>query len=329
MLCCTSSHNSKKRQISEDNVGFEKTKRQLHQNETPHAEYGKTAKPFSVEITRDQKLQLFISRIDLDYAYGQMKLAEETSRQCVIALTGGNFSGYYRFKKGFYGLADIPTIVQEKIDRTLEYCTPAWLDDIIIVTRGSKQDHEKKLFDVLNKLEKAGYRASERKSQFFMNQAKWLGHEIDENGIKPNGEKVEIILRLKPPENTKELKSFLGAKQYMAKFLPKLSDRTDKLRKLRKKNEPWIWGEEQQKVFEKIKQLLTERPCLAHYAKDKEHIVTTDASTTGLGITLWQKQHDGNTKPIAFGSRCLNDTEKKNSIGELELLAVVWGLEKF
>ena len=79
----------------------------------------------------------------------------------------------------------------------------------------------------------------------------------------------------------------------------------------------------------KIKQMLTEGPCLAHNAKVKENIVTTDASTTGLGITLWQKQDDGNTKPIAFGSRYLNDTEKKYSIGELELLAVVWGLEKF
>ena len=85
-----------------------------------------------------------------------MKLSEETSRQCVFALTGGKFSGYYRFKKGFYGLADIPTIFQEKIDRRLGYCTPAWLDDIIVVTRGNKQDHEKNLFEILNKLEKAG-----------------------------------------------------------------------------------------------------------------------------------------------------------------------------
>ena len=75
--------------------------------------------------------------------------------------------------------------------------------------------------------------------------------------------------------------------------------------------------------------MLTEGPCLAHYAKDKENIVTTDASTTGLGITLWQKQDDGNTKRIAYGSRYSNNTEKKYSIGELELLAVVWRLEKF
>ena len=64
-----------------------------------------------------------------------------------------------------------------------------------------------------------------------MNRIKWLGHEIDKNGIKPNEEKVEAILKLEPAKNTKELKSFLGAIQHMAKFLPKLSERTDTLRK--------------------------------------------------------------------------------------------------
>ena len=90
--------------------------------------------------------ELRMSKIDLDYAYGQMMLSEETSRQCVFAITGGNFSGYYRFKRGFYGLADIPTIFQEKIDRTLEYCTPAWLDDIIGVTRGDRKRPRKETF---------------------------------------------------------------------------------------------------------------------------------------------------------------------------------------
>ena len=121
----------------------------------------------SVEITKDRTKELSISKIDLDYAYGQMMLSEETSRQGVLAITGGIFSGYYRFKKGFYGLADIPTIFREKIDRTLEHCKHAWLDDIIVVTRGNREDHEKKLFDVLKKLENAGYRASEKKSEFF------------------------------------------------------------------------------------------------------------------------------------------------------------------
>ena len=193
-----------------------------------------------------------------------------------------------------------------------------------MVTQGDREDHEKKLFDVLKKLEDAGYRATERKSEFFKNEMKWLGHEIDENGIRPNKEKVKAILELKHPENPKQLKSFLGAIQYLAKFLPKLSERTDRLRKLLKKNTEWRWETEQQNDFETIKKMIAEEPGLAHYAKDRDKIVTTDASKTGLGIILWQRQADGELKPIAFGSRFLNDSEKNYSIGELEMLEVVW-----
>ena len=89
------------------------------------------------------------------------------------------------------------------------------------------------------------------------------------------------------------------------------------------KNETWNCGTKQEEDFGKITQTLTENPCPAHYEKDKENIVTTDASTTGLEITLWQKQEDGNTKSIAYGSRYFIETEKKFFIGELQLLAVV------
>ena len=38
---------------------------------------------------------------------------------------------------------------------------------------------------------------------------------------------------------------------------------------------------------------------------------------------------DGEIKSIAFGKRYLNESELNYSVGELELLAVVWGQEKF
>ena len=180
-----------------------------------------------------------------------MKLSEKTSRQCVFAITGGSLAEFTDSKKGFTVSPIYPQYFKKKIDRTLEYSTPAWLDDIIIVTRGSKQEHEKKLFDTLNKLEKAGYRARKMTSEFFMNRINCLDHEIDENEIKPNEEKVEAILKLVPPKNTTELKSFLGAIQYMAKFLPKLSEITDRLRKLLTKSETWKWETEQERTPEK------------------------------------------------------------------------------
>ena len=158
---------------------------------------------------------------------------------------------------------------------------------------------------------------------------KWLGHEIDEEGIKPNKEKVKAILDLKHPENPKQLKSFLGAIQYLAKFLPRLSERTDKLRKLLKKNTEWKWETEQQNDFEMIKKNAHRRTTISTLRKRQRQHCINRRKQNRLGITLWQKQADGELKPIAFGSRFLNDSEKNYSIGELELLAVVWGLEKF
>ena len=55
---------------------------------------------------------------------------------------------------------------QEHIDKVLEFKTPVWLDDIICVTNGTEEDHERELRDVLSKLQEAGYRTSEKKTNF-------------------------------------------------------------------------------------------------------------------------------------------------------------------
>ena len=47
--------------------------------------------------------------------------------------------------------------------------------------------------------------------------------------------------------------------------------------------------------------MFTEEPCLAHYAKDNENMITATASQTGLGITLRQEQYNREIKPTAFG----------------------------
>ena len=140
-------------------------------------------------------------------------------------------------------MADILTIFQEKIDQTLENKHPAWLDDILIVTKGTKEQHKRELTDVLNKLENASYRLSENKSEFFKPEIEWVGHKIDQNGIRPLQDKLKAIQELKEPKNEKELKTFLGAIQYLSKYIENLSAQTDSLRLLLKKNN-WNWTTE-------------------------------------------------------------------------------------
>ena len=73
----------------------------------------------------------------------------------MFALTGSNFTDYYRFLNWIYRLADMPTIFQETIHQTLENKHNAWLDDILVVTKGTEKQHKCDLLEVLIKLENA------------------------------------------------------------------------------------------------------------------------------------------------------------------------------
>ena len=119
-------------------------------------------KQISAKLSRIDHDLIWMSVIDLEYAYGQMKLAPETSKHCNFSVTGENMNGYYWFPMGFYGPADIPTIFQEKIDRILGHQTPSWLDDIIVVTRRTKDEHTWKLYPILTKPENDGYKTSKK-----------------------------------------------------------------------------------------------------------------------------------------------------------------------
>ena len=123
----------------------------------------------------------------------------------------------------------------KRIDRTLGHQTPVWLDDIIVVTRGTNEEHTRKLSSVLTELENEGYKASKKKTAFYQKETVWLEHTLSQDGIRPNKEKTEAIIKMEHPTNTKTLKSFLGAIQYFAISIPNLSEKNNNIRQLLKK----------------------------------------------------------------------------------------------
>ena len=96
----------------------------------------------SRKISEGTEGEILATKLSFDNAYGQIKLDENTKNLCIFTVQGGAFTRYYRFLKGFYGLADIPTIFQERIHTTLEDKHPALLDDIIVVTKRNIEKHE-------------------------------------------------------------------------------------------------------------------------------------------------------------------------------------------
>ena len=127
-------------------------------------------------------------------------------------------------------------------------------------------------------------------------------------------------------ENRQEILIFPGLVQYLGKFLPRLSDVSALLRKLTETSSrcEGKWTKEQDVSFEIIKTMITQAPVLAYYdLKTTSDAVSFDASSTGLGATILQKD-----RPIAYASRALTEAQRNLAQVETGALAVVFGCHK-
>ena len=152
--------------------------------------------------------------------------------------------------------------------------------------------------------------------------------EISEDGIRPKNSRFSAVLEIKPRRTLKEVRSFLGAVQYLVKFIPKLSEKAQAIRELLKKNYKWEWMESQQLTFYEIKLDIADLKSLKHYDRNAETLLTTDASNKGLGAALWQKV-EGGRRPVAFASRFLSNSEQNYALNELELFPIKCPIEQF
>ena len=195
-------------------------------------------------------------------------------------------------------------------------------DDIL--THGETEiQHDGRLLTLLETARMNNLSLNPDKIQFKSTDCKFFGHRLTPDGLKPDPEKIKAILAMQPPQSIQQLQSFNGMVNYLKRFSPVLSEIAEPLRKLQKSDTVWAWESEQQTAFEKTKTALTTLPVLAYFDKNKDHIIQTDASKTGLGAVLLQEG-----QPVVYASRTLTDTERRYSNIERELLSVVFGLER-
>jgi hypothetical protein len=105
-------------------------------------------------------------------------------------------------------------------------------------------------------------------------------------GISMDEDKVETVLnwsREKKIENGRlnnlfEVQQFLRFCNYYHRFIPKYSEKAELLTKLTKKDEPFVWGAEQQLAFKTMVTAFMTAPALQYFDHEREVIIETDAS---------------------------------------------------
>ena len=123
-------------------------------------------------------------------------------------------------------------------------------------------------------------------------------------GLKADPKKVKAIINLPVPTNKTEMSSFLGMCNYLAPFIPRLSDVTEPLRQLIKKATIFTWNESYDRAFRRAKLCVANVVMLWYFNPDKAITIECDASGCIGGVLIQDDQ------PILFVSQALTDTQK-------------------
>ena len=265
------------------------------------------------------------SELDLNMGYHQLEL-EPKSRDITTFAT---HSGLYRYKRLLFGVNSASEVFQYKIASALAGIEGATnISDNIVVHAADKETHDKRLRQVLERMKAVNLTLNWEKCKIGLTELAFFGYLVSEKGIGPTEERVRAVVEARQPENMHELRSFLGLVNYSARFIPGFATISEPLRKLTRKDVPFVFGREQCTAFSVLKKKLTNAMKLAHFDKEAPTKVIADASPVGLGAVLVQEQSQGPVV-VSYASRSLSDVERRYSQTEKEALGLVWACEKF
>ncbi|KAG1926094.1 interleukin-1 receptor accessory protein-like 1-A [Pimephales promelas] len=280
--------------------------------------------------------QLF-STLDLTAGYFQVAVKESDREKTAVTTPFGLFE-WTRMPFGLCNaLATFQRLMSTALGDLAFDILLIYLDDIIVFSVDFKS-HCEKLELVLSRLRQHGLKLKPSKCFLLRPEVRFLGHIISSKGVQVDMDKVQCLDAWPSPKNVREVRQLLGFMSYYRRFVPRFAQLAKPLHALvgkgnkGKSAEAFVWSDECQSAFSKLKSCLMSPPILAYPDFQCPFILTTDGSLNGLGAILSQKQ-GGVERVIAYASRGLKGSERNDkyySAFKLELLALKWAVtEKF
>ena len=269
----------------------------------------------------------YFSSLDLLSGYHQIPIREEDKHK--TAFSSGR--GLHEFNRVPFGMITSGAAMQYTMERVLgEYNNTialCYIDDIICYGR-TIEEHDKNLGLILHRLAESGFKLNARKCHFRKTRIECLGHILTQDGIQPHPSKIEAVKNKPRPRNVKEVQSFIGLCSYYRRFVHQFSKIAKPIVDLVKKSSKFVWSNECDEAFYKLKEALIQAPILTHPDYEKCFYITTDGSLEGIGGVMTQIVNNKHM-PVAYYSRTLNNAEKKYNPYEIEGLAIKACLQKW
>ncbi|UYV85025.1 hypothetical protein LAZ67_X004328 [Cordylochernes scorpioides] len=270
----------------------------------------------------------FFSTLDVAWGYWQIEMDPQSIQKTAFVTN----DGHYEFLVMPFGLKNAAStfqrIIQHILGELLWKGTCSFQDDILVYTK-TWQEHIELLSKVFDKLRQYNMKLKLSKCIFGRTEVKYLGHIISHNQLKPDPGKVKSIQDFPRPDTVKKVRQFMGLANYYRKFVKDFSKISFPLVRLTRKNQPFIWNEEIEESFAKLKMALSTKPVLAIYNPDYPSKVYTDASKYGIGAILTQIGPDNEEHVIAYYSKTLQPHQENYSAYEMECLAVIQATDHF
>lgn len=269
----------------------------------------------------------YYTTLDLASGYYQIAIRDEDRFKTSFVTPDGQFE----FNRMPFGLANAPSNFMRMINLVLgnaKDIASAYMDDIIIPSKTIEEGLQK-LRDVLLMLQNAGLTLKLSKCCFFSRTVDYLGFELSSKGIKPGSRKIEAVRDFPEPTNQHGVRQFIGLCSFFRRFVKDFSMIAKPLTCLLKKDAQWIWGTEQVKAFNTLKEELLRKPTLALYDPNALTELHTDACKIGIAGILLQRNKAGVLRPVAYYSRQTTPDEQHMTAYELETLALIASLQRF
>ena len=270
----------------------------------------------------------YLTSLDLCMCFHQIPISERSKDYSAFVTHFGRFR-YRTMPMGLKNAARTCQVMMDLVLRGIKYKNVVcYMDDILIYSHTFEQ-HLKDVEEVLDRLIHAGLKIKLEKCKFATSEVLFLGHVINQEGIKPNPKKVQIIKDIQRPETVTQVRRFLGLTGYFRRYIPNYSLKARALYELTKHDVkiPFEWSEEKVKAFETLKTALTNEPLLLYPHFDREFTVVTDASNYGIGCVLLQKDSNERLRPVAYAGKIFTDAQKRYATLDKELCAIIFALQ--